>query len=38
MLYVKVVLNFLSQLIFILPLFLGMITYANKFETKEKKS
>ena len=28
---------FLSQLIFIFPLFLGMVMYANKFETKEKQ-
>ena len=31
-----VVLNFLSQLIFVFPLFLGMVRYANEFETKEK--
>ena len=31
-----VVVNFLSQLIFIFPLFLGMVMYANEFETKEK--
>ena len=30
-----VVVNFLSQLIFIFPLFLGMIMNANEFETKE---
>ena len=32
-----VVLFFLSQLIFIFPLFWGMVTYANEFETKEKQ-
>ena len=32
---VCVVVNFLSQLIFIFPLFLGMIMNANEFETKE---
>ena len=31
-----VVRNFLSQLIFVFPLFLGMVRYANEFETKEK--
>ena len=31
-----VVVNFLSQLIFIFPLFLGMVIHANEFETKEK--
>ena len=34
---VYVVVNFLSQLIFIFPLFLGMVMYANDFETKEKQ-
>ena len=33
-----VVVNFLSQVIFIFPLFLGMVIYANEFETKEKKT
>ena len=33
---VYVVGNFLSQLIFIFLLFLGMVMYANEFETKEK--
>ena len=33
-----VVLNFLSQLIFVFPLFLGMVMYANEFETKGKKT
>ena len=28
--------NFLSQVILIFPLFLGMVIYANEFETKEK--
>ena len=32
-----VVVNFLSQVIFIFPLFLGMVIYANEFETKEKQ-
>ena len=31
-----VVVNFLSQLIFIFPLFLGMVMHANECETKEK--
>ena len=32
-----VIANFyLCQLIFIFPLFLGMVIYANEFETKEK--
>ena len=34
---VYVVVNFLSQLIFIFPLFLGMVMYANEFKTKEKQ-
>jgi len=33
---VNVVVNFLSQVIFF-PLFLGMVMYANAFETKEKR-
>ena len=33
---VHVVVNFLSQLIFIFPLFFGMVMYAYEFETKEK--
>ena len=33
---VYVVVNFLSQVIFIFPLFLVMVMYANEFETKEK--
>ena len=32
-----VVVNFLSQLIFIFPLLQGMVMYANEFETKEKQ-
>ena len=32
---VNVVVNFLSQLIFIFRLFLGMVMNANEFETKE---
>ena len=35
--FMYVVLFFLSQSIFIFPLFWGMVTYANKFETKEKQ-
>ena len=34
---VRVVINFLSQVIFIFPLFLGMVIYANEFETKKKQ-
>ena len=34
---VHVVVNFLFQLIFIFPLFLGMVMYANEFKTKEKQ-
>ena len=34
---VLVVVNFLSQLIFIFPLFLRMVMCANEFETKEKQ-
>ena len=33
---VDVVVNFLSQVIFIFLLFLGMVIYANEVETKEK--
>ena len=32
-----VVVNFLFQLIFIFPLFWGMIMYANEFKTKGKQ-
>ena len=35
--FVYVVVNFLFQLIFIFPLFLGMVMYANEFKTKEKQ-
>ena len=35
--YVYVVVNFLSQVIFIFLLFLGMVIYANEFETMEKQ-
>ena len=35
--YVYVVVNFLFQLIFIFPLFWGMVMYANEFKTKEKQ-
>ena len=34
---VFVVVNFLFQLIFIFPLFWGMVMYANEFKTKEKQ-
>ena len=34
--FVDVVVNFLSQVIFVFLLFLGMIMYANEVETKEK--
>ena len=34
---VDVVVNFLFQLIFIFPLFWGMVMYANEFKTKEKQ-
>ena len=34
--YVYVVVNFLSQVIFVFLLVLGMIMYANEVETKEK--
>ena len=33
---VVVVVNFLSQVIFVFLLLLGMVMYANKVETKEK--
>ena len=36
LLYIYVVVNFLFQLIFIFPLFLGMVMYAKQFKTKEK--
>ena len=32
----NVVVNFLSQVIFVFLLFLGMVMYANEIETKEK--
>ena len=35
--FVYVVVNFLSQLIFIFLLFWGMVMYAYEFETKEKQ-
>ena len=35
---VYVVVNFLFQLIFIFPLFWGMVMYANEFKTKEKQN
>ena len=34
---VNVVVNFLSQVIFVFLLFLGMVMYANEVETKEKE-
>ena len=34
---IHVVVNFLFQLIFIFPLFWGMVMYANEFKTKEKQ-
>ena len=34
---VHVVVNFLFQLIFIFPLFWGMVMYANEFKRKEKQ-
>ena len=34
--YIYVVVNFLSQVIFVFLLFLGMVMYANEIETKEK--
>ena len=34
---VFVIVNFLFQLIFIFPLFWGMVMYANEFKTKEKQ-
>ena len=34
--HVYVVVNFLSQVIFVFLLFLGMVMYANEIETKEK--
>ena len=33
---IYVVVNFLSQIIFVFLLFLGMVMYANEIETKEK--
>ena len=35
---VDVVVNFLSQVIFLFLLFLGMVMYANEVETKEKEN
>ena len=35
---IYVVVNFLFQLIFIFPLFLGMVMYAKQFKTKEKQN
>ena len=35
--HVYVVVNFLFQLIFIFPLFWGMVMYANEYKTKEKQ-
>ena len=36
-LVVNVVVNFLSQVIFLFLLFLGMVMYGNEVETKEKE-
>ena len=36
MIYVYVVVNFLSRVIFVFLLFFGMVMYANEVETKEK--
>ena len=35
--FMYVVVNFLFQLIFIFPLFWGMVMYGNEFKTKEKQ-
>ena len=35
---VYVAVNFLFQLIFVFPLFVGMVMHANEFETKENKN
>ena len=35
--FVYVAVNFLFQVIFIFPLFLGVVVYANDFKTKEKQ-
>ena len=37
LIHVYVVVNFLSQVIFLFLLFLGMVIYANEVETKEKE-
>ena len=34
--FILFVVNFLSQVIFVFLLFVGMVVYANKVETKEK--
>ena len=34
--YIYVAVNFFLQLIFIFPLFFGMVMYDNEFKTKEK--
>ena len=34
--YILLVVNFLSPVIFLFPLFLGMVLYANEVETKKK--
>ena len=36
-LYMYIVVNFLSEVIFLFLLFLGMVMYANEAETKEKE-
>ena len=33
--FIRVALNFLFQLTFVFPLFLGAVMYANEFDTKE---
>ena len=35
--YVVITVNFLFSVIFIFPLFLGMVMYANEFKRKEKQ-
>ena len=36
--WINVVVNFLTQVIFVFLLFLGMVIYANEVETKENKN
>ena len=35
--YIYVVVNFVSQVVFVFLLFLGMVMYANEVETKEQE-